>query len=151
MAFDGQSDQCPVAVPSLEACRPGVDVKQIERLIELHFEYMRVARDEELGWGGVDEAADGWVIVSRIAADVLDEHVYVFAPEAQQLPITCAQVGAVAVSADGSEAWPHGLKAVGQLRGANVAGVPDLITAVQIVHVAVVPIRMRVADDADSF
>ena len=57
IAVDGQADYRSVPVPSLQTGRPRIYMEQIERLVVLHFQYMRVSGDEKLRRIGVNRRA----------------------------------------------------------------------------------------------
>ena len=135
-------------MPPLDARRPGIDVEETECFVVLHFQDVRVSADEELRRRGVERGANAGVVVARIAADVLDEHVHVLALEAVQLAIHQPKVAAVAVAADGTQR-PERSQPLGHLDGADVAGVPDFVAGLEIVQVFLVPIAVGVAEDAD--
>src|SRR3712207_5334600 len=70
-AIYGESYERSLLVPALNAGSTGVDVEQVQRLVELHCGDMRVPTDEKLGRRGIDCAHDRAVVVARIAANVL--------------------------------------------------------------------------------
>ena len=52
--IDGETDERPYRMPSLQSCCPGVDVEQSKRFVVLHFQYVTMSRDEEFGRSGKD-------------------------------------------------------------------------------------------------
>ena len=78
------------------------------------------------------------VVVARVASDVLDEHVDVFALEAVEFAEHQPEVASVAVATDCPEG-SEGCEAVGYLDAADVVGVPYLVAGFEVVEVAVVP------------
>lgn len=146
----GEAHEGAHAVPPLQAGGAGVDVEQAERAVVLHLQDVRVARDEEPGRSREEHAADAAVVMAGIAADVLHEHVGGFAAEAQHDGEEAAQVAAVAVAAHGTERAEGG-EAFGHLERADVARVPYLVTLGEVLRVAVVPVSVRVGEQAYSF
>ena len=102
-AVDGEADERAFLVPALNAGSTRVDVQQPEGLIVFYFQDMRMSGDEELRRIGEKRRADGEVVVTGIAADMLDEHIDILALEAVQFAVHQAEVTAVAVAANGAE------------------------------------------------
>ena len=131
VAVDGEPHYGALLVPSLQTCRTGIDVEQTERLVVFHFQNMTVAADEQLRRHGVDLRAYAAVVVAGIAADMLHQHVNVFAFEPQLLFIHQPQVTAVAVAAyrpEGSEFS----KSLSHLCRTDVAGMPYFVAGLEI-------------------
>ena len=105
---------------------------------------------EELWRTGVYPRTNARVVVTRISADMLHEHVNVLTFPPQQLGIHPPEVASVAVSAHGTE-HPELSQAFGNFHRADVAGMPYLVARLEIVQVLVVPVRVCIADYADSF
>jgi hypothetical protein len=111
---------------------------------------MRVAGNEELWRTGKERRADGGVVTSGVAADVLDEHVNILTLEAVQLAIHQSQVAAVAVATD-SPQWPESGKPLCHFDRTDIACVPYLVAGFEVVQILLVPIAVGVADDAYAF
>ena len=149
-AVDSEAHQCALLVPALYASSTRIEVKQVEGLVILHLQYMRMSRNEELRRIGEKRGAYAGVVVTGIASDMFDEHVGLLTLEAVQFAVHQAQVAAVAVTADSPES-SEGSQFLSHLDSADVAGVPYLVAGLEIVQVFLVPIAVRVADDANSF
>lgn len=140
----GEPYQCAVFMPSLQACRTGIDVQQIERLVEFNFKYVRVSADEELWRHGIYRASYACVIVARIASDVLHEHFGVLTFPSQSLPEHAPQVAPVAVAVDGSESAEF-CQLLCHFKRPDVACVPYLIARLEVFQVFVVLVGVCVA------
>ena len=106
-------------------------------------------RYEELGRFFTQQSPHRRVVVARIATDMLDEHIGVLAFEAIQLTIHQSQVATIAVATDGPQRSKR-RQPVCHLHGADVTCMPNLVAGFEVVQVLVVPITVRIADDAYS-
>jgi hypothetical protein len=84
-----------------------------------------------------------------ITTDMLHQYFGVFYLETQYLTITGADVGAVYVAINSAESRLHSFETFGHLHAANIASMPYLITATEIMLVFLIPVSMRVADDSN--
>ena len=134
-------------MPAVEPCGPGVDVEQVERLVELHFQDVRVTADEELRRVLEDVGTDARIVVAGVAADMFHEHLSVLAFPAEHLREDAPHVTAVDVAIDGLQ-WTECRQFLRHFDGADVPGVPDLVAGLEIVEVFLVPVGVGVADDA---
>ena len=111
-AVDGESHECPLFVPPLHSGCSWIDVQQLELLVELHFQNVRMSTDEELRWVGVDLAPYAGVIMAGIASNVFHKYGNALALPSEFLGEHLAQVASVAIAIDSTE-WteliqPHG-------------------------------------------
>ena len=148
LSFDGQSYQRPFLVPSLQSCRSGVYMQQVERLVILYFKYMRVSADEELRGRGIYLSAYARVVVARVSADMLHQHLCVLTFPAQLFGIKQVYHGVVAVAMDSPER-PELRKPFGHFQRADVSCVPYLVARLEIFKIFVVPICVGVAYYSD--
>ncbi len=136
-------------MPALQTGSAGVDVQQVQRLVELDFEDVRVSCYEQLGRIGIQLPANGVVIVAWVAANVLHQHLDVLTLPAQHLGVHQAQVAPVAVAADGTQR-PELCQALSDLGRTDVSSMPYLVAGLEVVQVLVVPVAVGVADDSYS-
>ena len=109
-----------------------------------------MACNEQLRRQAVEQRAHRRVVVAGVAANVLDEHVDVFALEAVQFAVHEPQVAPVAVAAHGAQGSER-RQFLGHLNRTDVACVPNLVAGFKVVQVLLVPVAVGVADDAYLF
>ena len=106
--------------------------------------------DKEVWRIGKERRSHADVVVSGIAADMLDEHIGILTLEVVQLAIHQPQITPVAVAADSPER-SEGSQFLCHLHTADIAGVPDFVARLEVVQVLLVPIAVRIAQYAYSF
>ncbi len=136
-------------MPSLEAGGSGVDVEEAYLTVVLDLEDMAVTTDEEVGRTVDELGIDGTVVMPGVASDVGEQDLGLFTAEAEELGEHATQLSAVAVAYDCSQGT-KGSEAVGDLGGADVACVPYLIALCKVLYIAVIPIGVGVAEEADT-
>ena len=147
MAVDGEADEGADFVESADACCAWVDVEALEGFVVQHLEDVRMAADEELGRTGIEAAADAGVVVTGIAADVLHEYFDFFATEPVFFAEHVTQVASVDVAIDGAQGC-YLPEAFGEFDGADVAGMPYLVTFAEVFLVSVVPKAVGVGEES---
>ena len=125
-------------------------MEQAEGFIILHLENMGVACDEELWRTSKERGADAWVVTAGITTDMLNEHINIFALKAVQFAIHKSQITTVAVAADGTE-WAESRQALSHFYRTDVAGMPYLVAGFEVMQILLVPKRVGVAENSDSF
>ena len=118
-------------MPPLYASRTRVDVQEVERLVELHLQYMRVTSHEKLWRTGKECGPNAGIVVARIATYMLDEHIYVLALKTVQLAIHQSEITPVAITAYSAEGT-EGSQSLRHLYTSDVAGMPDLIAGFEV-------------------
>ena len=83
--------------PHLPGCSR-IYVKKVQRLVELHLQYVGVSGNEELRWRGIQLPYDAAVVVAGITTDVLHQHVYVLALPSEHLGEHSPKVASVAIA-----------------------------------------------------
>ena len=134
-------------MPSLNACGTRIDMQKTEGLIIFHFEDMRMTSNEKLGRTGKERGTDRRVVVARITANMFDEHVDILTLEAVQFAVHEPQIASVTIATDSTEGT-EGRQALSHLYRADIAGMPYLITGLEVVQILLVPITVGVADNA---
>ena len=81
-AIDGEADKGAHLVEAVVACRTGIDVEHVERLVVLYLQDVRVSADEEFGRAHHQASHNRGVVLPRIATDVLHHHLGLFHGEA---------------------------------------------------------------------
>ena len=125
-------------------------MQHVQRFVELYFQYVRVTGNEELRRLTIEQSAHRRVVVARIAAYMLDEHVNILAFETVQFAIHESQITSVAVATH-SPKRAKSRQFISHFHRADVACVPYLVARFEIVQIFWIPIGMGVADDADFF
>lgn len=88
--------------------------------------------------------------MTRITADVFNQHIDFLTLETQNFGVEQTKVATVTIAANSPER-PESGQALCQFCGADVTCVPYLVTSFKVIQIAVIPIGMGVADDADPF
>ena len=81
---------------------------------------------------------------------MFDEHIHILALEAIQFTIHQSEVTPVAVAADSTERT-ESCKFLCHLHTADVARMPYLVTRFEVVKILLIPVGVRVTDDAYLF
>ena len=123
----------------------GIDMQQAQSLVVFHLQYVRVSADEQFGRMDKQAATDRSVVVSRITANVLDEHVGSLDGEAVDLWVAQADVASVDIAVYGAEG-AEGFELLGYLERTDVAGMPHLIALGKVPCVAFVPMAVGVRE-----
>ena len=89
------------------------------------------------------------IVVARITANMLDEHVGTLDGEAVYLGVAQADVAPVDVAIHGTEG-AEGFELLGYLERTNVARMPHLVALGKVPCVAFIPIAMGVGEEADA-
>ena len=124
-------------------------MQEAERLVILHLQDVRMSGNEELRRVREKCGADAEVVIARIAANMFDEHVYIFTLEPVQFTIHQPQVPTIAVATDGTQR-PEGCQFLCHLDAADVTGMPYLVAGFKVVQVLRIPVAVCVADNTDS-
>ena len=74
--IEGEADEGAYGLDAIDTGGSGVDVEHTELLVVHHLGDVAVSADEELGWPGVQRAPYRGIVVARVAADVLQQHVH---------------------------------------------------------------------------
>ena len=104
---------------------------------------MRVAADKQFGRFGEQTSADGRVVIARISADVLDQHLRPVHGEAVDLRIEPANLLSVNVSVHGTQGAESG-QSLRHFRRTDIARMPYLVAVPEVFQVFVVPKRMSI-------
>ena len=131
-------------VQPLTAAGAWVDVEQRSIEIALDFEDVRVPTDEEVDRVEVEPLPHPRLVASRVAADVGHEHLHAADFEAVVTRKLSAQLGSVDVAEDAPHRFPERFELFQHLEGAEVPGVPDLVTLGSVVEDALVEIAVGV-------
>ena len=134
-------------MPALYASGTWIDVQKPEGLVIFHLEDMGVTGNEKLRRTGKERRTDRRVVIARITADVLDEHVDILTFETVQFAVHEPQIASVTIATDSTEGT-KGRQALSHLYRADIAGMPYLITGFEVVQILLVPITVGVADNA---
>lgn len=132
-------------VEAVDACGTGIDVEGVDGAVVHHLEDMGVPADEEGGRAHEEGAADRGVVVARVSANVLDEHVGSLDGEAVDLWVAQPDIAPIDIamhSAEGTE----GFERLGHLERTNVSGMPHLIALGKVPCVAFVPMAVSVRE-----
>ena len=125
-------------------------MEQVKRAVELHFQYVRVACDEQLGRRGKECGTYARVVVAGITAYMSHQHVHILTLPSQPFGEHPTEVTAIAVATD-SPQRPEGGKSLGHLSRSDVAGMPYLVAGLEVVQVLFVPIGVGIAEYSDFF
>jgi len=131
-------------MPSLHARGTGIDMQKVECLVILYSQYMGMPGNKKLWRRGIEQTAHRWVVMSGIAAYVLDEDIDILTPEAVQFMIHQAQVATVAVAADSPEGSELS-QFLCHFERANISRMPDFVAGFEIMQILGIPVGMRVA------
>lgn len=125
-----------------------IQVQQASGGVAHHTEDMRMACDEECGFGSGDFLLGVRRVIARVAAHV--SHVDL---DAETVPVKvlrdlAADVGPVDIAEDGAEGF-ESLKPVENARS-EIAGVPDFVTFSEVFEDRVVEKAVRVGHEANA-
>ena len=109
---------------------------------------MRVPCHKQLRRIGKERRAYAEIIVAGIAPNMLDEHIHILHLESVQLTIHQSEVSPIAVAAYSPERT-EGSEPLSHLNTADVTCMPDLIAGLKVVQILIVPIAVRIAQDAN--
>ena len=135
-------------MPTLQTCGTGIDVQQSQTFVILHLQDVAVAGNEQLGRTSIDLLPDAGIVPAGITADVRHQHVGTFTVPAQHQWEHASQVAPVAI-ATYSPQGTNLLQSHGQFHRTDVAGMPYLVTLLEVLAVAVVPPTVRITQQSN--
>ena len=94
--------------------------------------------------------ADAGIIVARIAADMLDEHIHILDLESVQFTIHQPQITTIAIATDSPERTESS-QFLSHLHTADITCMPNLVTRFEVMQILIVPIAVRIAQYTYSF
>lgn len=107
--------------------------------VVLHFEYVRMATDEESGRTSKEDRGYGAVVLARIATDVGHQYVYALQRKTLLARKHLAKFYPIDIAKDGTKRLAHGHKAVSEFGRTDVASVPHFIARGKMVSKAFIP------------
>lgn len=125
-------------------------MQKVEFFVVDDFQNVGVARNEKGRFELQNAVESPAVVVPRIAADVGDEYVVLFAADRIELLVKTADIPTVDVSADGMQRLEGG-DAIGELERSDVAGMPDLVHPGKELPQRVIEKSMRIRYDPYAF
>ena len=130
-------------VKPADACRSRIDVEQIERLVILHFQNMRMPADEQFGWMHQYAAPYGRIVLAGVTADVFHQHFRSLDRKAQCLRIKSADVLPVNVSIHSPEGTKSSILLC-HLQRNDVAVMPVFVALFKVLQLPLIPISMGI-------
>ena len=109
-----------------------------------------MSSNEQLRRIGIQLTTHRVVIVTWIATDMLHQHLHIFAFPAQYFGIHQSEVTAITITTNRTKRT-ESCKFLCHLHTANVARMPYLVTRFEVVKILLIPVGVRVTDDAYLF
>ena len=81
--INGKANECTHLLPTLQACRSGIDMEAAERFVVEDFENVAMSGNKKVGRTGVHLPNDGAVVVAGVTTDVLYQDISLFTFEAK--------------------------------------------------------------------
>ena len=132
----------------LPACCSRVDGEHSEAAVGDDLEDVAVSAHEDLGLHQFQSRLDAWRIPSRIAANVGHHHLHPLGSEDLGFLETPPEVLPIGIAPHGSHLWSYRLNLFDESHVAYIAGMPNLVAAIEVLCIAVVPVAVSVAYDA---
>ena len=133
-------------VPS---CRTRIDVQAVDGRVVHHPQQVRMSRYEQLRRFGIDGPPDACIILARIATNVLHQHIHLLTLPPIRFREADAHIAAIDIAIHRPQRR-YLCQAVRHLHGADIASMPDFVTILEILRIALVPASMRVRQQSDS-
>ncbi len=138
-----ESHQRAHLMKPVDARRPGIDVQHPQRLVILHLQDVRVSADEQLGRMHQQAALYRGVILARIAAYVLHQHLRPLHTEPQRLREEPTDLLPVDIAIHRPQR-PEVRQTLCHLQRTDVTGMPYLVARLKVVQVLLVPVSVRI-------
>ena len=110
-------------------------MQKVQRLVVLHLQYVRVSSHKELWRIGKELRADRGIVVARIAANMLDEHIDILALKTIQLAIHQSQVATIAITTNSTERTESS-QLLSHLYATYIACVPNLVAGFKVASIS---------------
>jgi hypothetical protein len=101
-------------------------------------------RNKELWRTGIKHRADTGIIVARITAYMLDQHIHILTLEAVYVAIHQSQVTPITVTAYSAER-SEGCQFLSHFHITDIASMPYLITRFEVMKILLIPIAVGIA------